>query len=82
MRILPSVSRINSLPGAAGRKRLWPPTATDATGAFVVHDLPVGRYRLRLRAGAAEHELEAEVRAGERTALVLPSLDPRVRAAR
>ena len=63
-------------------KRLWPPTATDASGAFVVRDLPVGRYRLRLRAGAAEHELEADVRAGERTVLALPSLDPRLRAAR
>ena len=63
-------------------KRLWPPTATDATGSFVVQHLPVGRYRLRLRAGAAEHELEADVRAGERTELPLPKLDPRERAPR
>ena len=57
--------------------RSWPAESTDADGAFRIPDLPAGTYVVRIRAGAAEHEGEVDVRVGVRTTHRPPSLAPR-----
>ena len=51
--------------GAPGH--LWPPIQTDAFGAFVVEDLPPGRYVVRIRAGEGTVERTETVQTGART---------------
>ena len=67
-------------PSAAGdgpAGRIWPPVATDATGAFRIRDLPPASYRLRVRAGAADVDLDLAVEADEDLEVPFLPLDPR-----
>ena len=61
---------------AGNPDRLWPPTATDAKGRFLVRDLPTGRYVARARAGAEGHDLEVRVEAGTRLEVTFEPIDP------
>ncbi len=44
--------------------REWPPTESDASGAFRIVDLPPGRYRVSARAGSTTREQSVDVGAG------------------
>jgi len=63
-------TRVEYLEGAqviveAGGNRsgltLWPPTTTDATGAFTLRDLPPGDYTVRVLTGSQEREKSVTV---------------------
>ena len=56
---------------------MWPPTATGSDGRFQIGDLPEGRFRIRIRAGAAKRELTVDVRPGETQRLTFEPFDPR-----
>lgn len=49
---------------ADDKRRVWPTVSTSQEGAFLLGDLPPGRYRVRARAGAGVTEQLVEVRAG------------------
>jgi len=59
--------------GAPGH--LWPPVQTDGFGAFVVEDLPPGRYVVRIRAGEGSVERTETVEAGARTRIPFEPLE-------
>ena len=61
--------------------RIWPPATTDAAGAFLIGDLPEGRYRLRVRSGDAARETDVTVLIGQRVVVPIITLEPRTRAA-
>jgi hypothetical protein len=63
-----------------GEPELWPPVVTDAVGHFAVELLPPGRYRVRVRAGAALRELEVTIESGKRANAPFGLLDPRAPA--
>lgn len=53
----------------------WPPVSSDTDGAFVVHDLPPGTYRIELCAGNARYGQSVPVRAGGVSKVDAPPLD-------
>lgn len=55
--------------------RLWPTASSGGDGRFTCNDLPPGRYRVTLSAGAATRELDVDVRAEERADLATIVLD-------
>lgn len=56
-------------------EKVWPPVTADPRGAFLVRDLPAGRYALSVRAAAGSAQLEVEVRPRETLTVDLPPLD-------
>ncbi len=58
----------------ASSENVWPPVTADAQGAFVVGDLPPGRYVVSVRAGSGSHQMTAVVLPRETTELALPPL--------
>lgn len=62
---------------ADAESRLWPPTSTDVDGRFTVRDLPAGRYRVRVLAGAGLFDETIELAQGERRELQIDDLTTR-----
>jgi len=60
---------------AADPARVWPPATSDARGAFVVRDLPPGKYVVGVRAGGDAAQLEIELGPSEVRELNVRPLD-------
>ncbi len=62
-------------------QELWPALTTDAAGEFLVRDLPLDLYVVRIQAGGARHEELVRVQIGARTRILAPPLEPSREAA-
>jgi hypothetical protein len=63
------------LASARAAEKVWPPVTADPRGAFLLRDLPAGRYALSVRAAGGSAQLDVEVRPRETLAVDLPPLD-------
>ncbi len=63
-----------------GLPQLWPPAVTDPAGRYRVDLLPPGRYLVHARAGAAAHDVEVVITAGQVCAVPPATLDTRARS--
>jgi len=63
------------LASARAPEKVWPPVTADPHGAFLVRDVPAGRYSLSVRAAGGSAQLDVEVRPRETLAVDLSPLD-------